>query len=156
MKRTISILALAAPLATVALSLGATPALAETPPAPGINTTLAIQPEVDPPLPPGPDDKVGPEGPTDPDPGPGPGDGPGDLTSNPCPTHGCGNGPGDEDEKDPGDDSSTGDFTKPNRIDAGAGGTEDGTDIAWVLTGALVTASGAAAYAARRRDRSKA
>jgi hypothetical protein len=148
MKRTISILALAAPLATVALSLGATPALAE--PAGPEDLTLQIHGDPEP----GPeiDDKAPPphEEPDEPI------DVPDDKVSipDPCPTHGvCDKDPGDKDEDEPGDGD---DFKKPNRIDAGAGSSDEGMELAWLLAGgALVTATGAA-YAVRRRARTSA
>jgi hypothetical protein len=155
MKRTISILALAAPLATVALSLGATPAMAE--PAGPEDLTLPIhgdpepRPEIDDKAPPPnepdepnvPDDKAG-------------------LPQ--CPTHGdCGDDP--DDEKDPGDDDGDDgekdpddgdDFKKPNRIDAGTGATDEGMQLTWLIAGAgLITATGAA-YAVRSRARTRA
>ena len=148
MKRTISILALAAPLATVALSLGATPAMAE--PAGPEDLTLQIHGDPEP----GPeiDDKAPlPDEPDEPD-------FPDDEVSipQPCPTHGdCGKDDGDDDdgddgEKEPGDRD---DFKKPNRIDAGAGTTDDGMQLTWLIAGGgLITATGAA-YAVRGRSR---
>ena len=149
MKRIISTLALAAPLATVALSLGATPAMAE-PAGPEILTTETGHGDPEP----GPeiDDKAPlPEDPELPD-------GPDDIKDHdPCPTHGpCGDDPGDEDDKDPGDGGEKepddgDDFDKPNRIDAGTGTTDDGLQLTWLIAGSgLVTATGAA-YAVRRR-----
>lgn len=168
MKRTIRTLALAAPLATVALSLGATPAQALSEPfepdGPVI-TAPDLQPDLDEKAPPPPGD---PE--PDPDPEPEP-DGPevldDEITApDPCPTHGpCGDDPDDEVEKEPGDepgdDDSSDDFEKPTRIDAGIGsggsaGSEGGMELTWLLAGgALVTASGAA-FAARSRIRTEA
>lgn len=159
MNRTLRTIALAAPLATVAFSLGVSPALAE-PAGPTIDE-IAIaevgpvnpddkgpfpQPEVNPDLPDLPDDKV--------------------SIPQPCPTHGsCGDDTPDDkkgpnDEGDPGDDdSSTGDeFEKPTRIDAGAatnGASGTGDDLAWLLTGGVLIAMTGAAYAARRRERAE-
>jgi hypothetical protein len=154
MKRTISTLALAAPLATIAIAFGGTPAMAE--PAGPENITLPIpsDPEPGPEL----DDKaplpVDPDEPNVPDDKKGPPQ---------CPLHGpCGDGP--DDEKDPGDDDGDkkdddGDkdgFKKPTRIDAGAGSSDDGMELTWLLAGgALVTVSGAA-FAANRRARATA
>ena len=140
MKRTISTLALAAPLATVALSLGATPAMAQ--PAEPIDELKIAElgPEIQPEIPeeelPQPEDDD-PELP----------DGPGEIKDkDPCPTHGpCGDTP---DEKD--DDGD--DFDKPNRIDAGTGSNDSGMQLAWLMAGGgLITATGAA-YAVRRRS----
>jgi hypothetical protein len=151
MKRTISTLALAAPLATVALSLGSTPAMAQ--PADPIDE-LKIA-EIAPDIPE--DDLPQPEDPDKPNL-------PGDKDGPPqCPLHGeCGDGP--DDEKDPGDedgDDGDGDekdpddgddFKKPNRIDAGAGANDGGMELAWLMAGGgLITATGAA-YAVRRRS----
>ena len=147
MKRTISILALAAPLATVALSLGATPAIAEPAGPEELTQQFHVDPEPGPeiddkaPLPDEPDEPI--DVPDD------------DITSNPCPTHGgCGDDPDDEkvpdDEDEPGDGD---DFDKPNRIDAGTGTTDDGLQLTWLIAGSgLITATGAA-YAVRRRAR---
>jgi hypothetical protein len=146
MKRTISILALAAPLATVVLSLGATPAIAE-PAGPEIIATPTGHGDPEP----GPvnDDKAAlPEEPDQPDV-------PDDEISipQPCPTHGdCGKDPGDKDEDEPGDGD---DFDKPNRIDAGSGETDEGLQLTWLIAGSgLITATGAA-YAVRRRARTR-
>ena len=141
MKRTISTLALAAPLAAVALSLGATPAMAQ--PAEPIDelTIAALGPEIQPEIPeeelPQPEDPQ-PEDPELPD-GPD-----GIKDKDPCPTHGpCG-----DDEKDPGDGD---DFDKPNRVDAGSGTNDGGMELARLIAGGgLITAAGAA-YAVRRR-----
>ena len=141
MKRTISTLALAAPLATVALSLGATPAMAQ-PGDPIDELQIAeLGPEIQPEIPeeelPQPEDE--PELP----------DGPGGIKDkDPCPTHGpCGDTPDEEKDPDDGDD-----FDKPNRIDAGAGETDNGMQLAWLMAGGgLITATGAA-YAVRRRS----
>ena len=116
--------------------------------------------------------------PTDPPTGPGdltnptdeptdPPTGPGDLTNpQPCPTHGdCGgdNGGGDNGGGDNGGGDkghhSTSDVPVPTRVDAGeasapSAGLTGHNDLAlsWVLAGgALVTASGAAFAAGRRR-----
>lgn len=174
MKRTVRILALAAPLATVAISLGATPALAD-PGDPDVLTqpTGHGDPEPkpviddkaplpdDPDQPDVPDDKDGPN--NDGDPEPDPGDGPDDKAG-PNPGDGPddkdGPKPGDTDEKEPGDkgdDNSSADaIITPTRIDAGAGARDEGMELAWLLAGgALVTASGAA-YAVRRRARASA
>ena len=98
MKRTISTLALAAPLAIAALSLGSAPAMAETPgPSSDTISSSDIGP-VNPHLPHGPVDKIGPIDPDpepDPEPDPVP-DGPDDKVSipQPCPAQGdCGDGP---------------------------------------------------------------
>lgn len=143
MKRTISTLALAAPLATVALSLGATPAMAQ-PGEPIDELQIAeLGPEIQPEIPeeelPQPEDD--PELP----------DGPGGIKDkDPCPTHGpCDDRP--EEEEDPGDGDGD-DFEKPNRIDAGAGENDGGMQLAWLMAGGgLITATGAA-YAVRRRS----
>ena len=144
MKRTISTLALAAPLATVALSLGATPAMAQPADPPIDDLQIAeIGPDIQPEIPeeelPQPED---PEHPTD---GP-----PIIKQPDPCPTHGdCGDTP--DEEKDPGDDDGD-DFDKPNRIDAGAGDSDRGMELVWLMAGGgLITATGAA-YAVRRRS----
>ena len=153
MKRIVSTLALAAPLATVALSLGATPAMAE--PAGPESLSLPIAPDPEPG--PGIDDEKAPlpEDPERPD-------GPGEIKDkDPCPLHGpCGDGPGDEEipgdegEKDP--DEPGDDFKKPNRIDAGTGSTDGGMELAWLMAGGgLITATGAA-YAVRSRVRARA
>ena len=158
------VLALAAPLATVAFSLGVSPALAE-PAGPGLDKIAsAEQGPVNPHLPEV-DDKT--SMPEDPDQPTGP-QGPDDKVSipEPCPTHGsCGDepddkkGPNDQGD-DPGDDSSTDDeIEKPTRIDAGTATSEAGTagdDLAWLLTGGLLIAMTGAAYAARRRERTEA
>ncbi len=149
MKRIVSTLALAAPLATVALTLGATPAAAQ-PADPPLDKIA--NPELVPDIPE--DELPQPEEPELPD-------GPGEIKDqDPCPTHGpCGDGPGDE--KDPGDDGEKDpddgdDFKKPNRIDAGAGSTDGGMELAWVMAGGgLITATGAA-YAVRSRVRARA
>jgi len=152
MNRTARMITLAAPLATVALSLGISPAVAE-PAGPTLDTISSVptdpepQPQPDPqPGPQGPDDKV--------------------AIPEPCPTHGpCGDQPDDKkgpnDEDEPGDDgSSTGDeIDKPTRIDAGAATSDTAApndDLAWLLTGGVLIAMTGAAYAARRRDRSAA
>lgn len=166
MNRTARIVALAAPLATVVLSLGVSPALAE-PAGPAIDEIAsAPQGPVNPHLPPV-DDKAA--LPTDPEPEPQPNpQGPNDEITDqqPCPTHGsCGEdtpddkkGPDDEDE--PGDDDSSDDeIDKPTRIDAGAASAESGAtgdDLAWLLTGGVLIAMTGAAYAVRRRERTSA
>ncbi len=152
MNRTLRTIALAAPLATVAFSIGVSPALAE-PAGPAIDT-ITSAPQVDP----DPEPQPEPDGPEIPD----------DKVSipDPCPTHGsCGEDTPDDkkgpnDEGDPGDDdSSTGDeFEKPTRIDAGAatnGASGTGDDLAWLLTGGVLIARTGAAYAARRRERAE-
>jgi hypothetical protein len=149
MKRTISTLALAAPLATVALSIGATPAMAQ-PADPQIDE-LKIA-ELSPDIPE--DELPQPEEPELPD-------GPGEIKDeNPCPTHGpCGDGPDDEKDPDDKDEDEPGDgddFKKPNRIDAGSGETDEGIQLTWLIAGGgLVTATGAA-YAVRSRVRARA
>ena len=142
MKRTISTLALAAPLATVALSLGSAPAMAQ-PAEPIDELKIAeLSPDIQPEIP----EEELPQ-PEDPDPeDPDLPDGPGGVKDkDPCPTHGpCG-----DDEKDPDDGD---DFDKPNRIDAGAGANDSGMQLAWLMAGGgLITATGAA-YAVRRRS----
>jgi hypothetical protein len=144
MKRIISTLALAAPLATVALSLGATPAMAQPADPPlGEIKAAELAPDI-------PEDELPqPEDPELPDDGP-----PIIKNPDPCPTHGsCGDDPGDKDEDEPGDGD---DFDKPNRIDAGSGETDEGMQLAWLIAGGgLVTATGAA-YAVRSRARTRA
>ena len=140
MNRTIRLLALAAPLATVSLSLGATPAMAAEPTEPSV---LTLPTDGDPEPRPEIDDKAPP--PEDPD---RPDDGPGEIKDNePCPTHGsCEDDPGDEGKDDPSDE-----IRKPTRIDAGAGTSDKGLELAWLLAGgALITASGVAMAATRR------
>jgi hypothetical protein len=161
MNRTARTIALAAPLATVVLSLGVGPALAE-PAGPALDTISSAEKQgpVNPHLPEVDDTSSQPE---DPDQPTGP-DGPDDKVSiPPCPTHGgCGDEPDDKkgpnDEKDPGDDdSSTGDeIEKPTRIDAGAATSGTSDDLAWLLTGGVLIAMTGAAYAARRRERTSA
>ena len=179
MKSIIRNLIIAAPLATAALTMVPTSAMASdgpiiiaqphTDPQPPIDDIAIPEPEpVEPkdkvalpkPKPPV-DDKVGPKPkPTHPD-------GPDVITNpEPCPTHGdCGND--DKDGPDGGDDSSsdkpvvdkaseTDDTVElPNRIDAGlaADQSDGGLELTWLLAGgALVTASGAAlALRARKR-----
>lgn len=173
-------LIVAAPLATAALTMVPTGAMASdasvdviaqphVDPQPNIDK-LAIpkpKPPVEPkdkialpkPKPPvGPDDKDGPKPkPTQPH-------GPDDVTNPaPCPTHGdCGNDDNDDDKDGPnngGGDDRTDDKTSvavPTRIDAGqaAEQTDNGLELAWLLAGgALVTATGAAvAVRARKRQ----
>ena len=159
MKRTLSTIALAAPLATVAISLGS-PALAQ--PADPTDTEITnaqLVPDV-------PEDEI----PAPPDPERP--DGPGGLENDQpqCPTHGpCGDGPDDETVPDDDGDGDGGeknpddgdDFKKPNRIDAGAASQEQGTqngglELAWLMAGTgIITATGAA-YAVRRRSRARA
>lgn len=143
MKRTISTLALAAPLATVALSLGAAPVMAQ--PAEPIDELQIAElgPEIQPEIPE--EELPQPEDPEHPDDGP-----PIIKIPDPCPTHGpCGDTP--DEEKDPGDDDGD-DFEKPNRIDAGADANDGGMQLAWLMAGGgLITATGAA-YAVRRRS----
>jgi hypothetical protein len=166
MNSTITKLAIAAPLATIGLTLVPAAAMATLPgpiviaqPEPGPQDGPKDKAPVPQPGPQdGPDDKDGPK--TDPvDP-----DGPGGVITNPqpCPTHGvdCDGKDDDTDEtaeptgqprNDVGDPISL-----PKRIDAGlASASEQGDDLelAWLIAGgALVTASGAAlAIRARRR-----
>jgi len=113
------------------------------------------------------------------DPNPAP-EGPGDITDTPDCTHGCDedptpdfpldNGEGDDGEEDPEEPNGAPEetdevatpqapadsFTTPNRVDAGLGANDDnGLELTWLLAGgALVTASGAA-FAARKRARSR-
>jgi hypothetical protein len=179
MKRTFSTIALAAPLAIAALSLGASPASAESG-GPGSDrlSSSDIGP-VNPHLPQGPLDKIQPLDDPDPDPGPDGPDGPdvpdepdvpdvpGDKTSNPTP---CGtpedrpeDTPEDEPEPVPGilaelepadeDEDEPGDkiIPLPTCIDAGAGATAEGMELGWLMVGTgLITATGAA-FAVRRR-----
>lgn len=149
MKHTIRTLVLAAPLATVALTMGATSAMAD-PVGPGVGVLAQPTGHGDP----KPIDKV-----ALPDDDPTPGPGADDLTSvPPCPTHGtCGKDSGDKDSADEDDQPSTGDdIARPTRVDAGTGSSDEGLDLAWMLAGgALVTVSGAA-YAARRVARTRA
>jgi hypothetical protein len=165
-------LIVAAPLATAALTMVPTSAMASDAPVdiivkphvdpqPKIDKIAIPKPEVDPkdkialpdPKPPvGPDDKVGPKPkPVDPE-------GPDVITNpQPCPTHGdCGD---DKDgPKDGGDDSSDGTtpVDVPTRIDAGLADeqSDSGLELTWLLAGgALVTATGAAvALRARKRQ----
>ena len=146
MKRTISTLALAAPLATVALSFGATAATAQ--PADPIDEIeiAELGPQIQPEIPE--EELPQPEDPERPD-------GPGEVKDkDPCPTHGpCDDRPDDEDGDDSDEDDSDGDdFDKPNRIDAGTGASDEGMELAWLMAGGgLITATGAA-YAVRRRS----
>lgn len=181
MNSTIRNLIIAAPLATAALTMVPTSAMATEGP-----VNIIAQPHTDPqpldniaipePEPAEPIDKIAapkPKPPVDdkvgPKPKPTQPDGPDVITNpEPCPTHGdC----GDDDKDGPGngggDDSSdeTDKVNKiqaddtvevPSRIDAGlAAEQSDGSlDLAWLLAGgALVTASGAAlALRARKRQ----
>lgn len=178
MNRIIRNLIVAAPLATAALTMVPTSAMASdgpiiiaqphTDPQPPIDKIAAPEPEpVEPkdkialpkPKPPV-DDKVGPKPkPTQPD-------GPDVITNpEPCPTHGdCGNddkdGPGNGGGDDSSGDTDTVDQVDdsvevPTRIDAGlaADESDNGLELTWLLAGgALVTASGAAlALRARKR-----
>jgi hypothetical protein len=158
MNRTLRTITLAAPLATVALGLGATTAHAAQPVGPPIDElTIKPKPIVDPELPHGPIDKIGPVDPGDPgdpepDPEPGPGDGPDDKAGpKPC-EHDCDHGDDDDHPGDKGHDDPT-DIPRPTRVDAGIGSSDEGLELGWALAGgALVTATGAA-YAVRRRAR---
>ena len=170
MKRIISTIALAAPLATVALSLGATPAMAEPDgPASDQITSTKLGP-VSPHLPEDPQEQ-NPQNDPDPEPDPDGSDVPDEKIPppNPCSTPDdepsdepeedplpqiqVEKDPGDEDEDKPGD---KGDIPRPNCIDAGAASTDGGTQLAWLMAGgALITATGAA-YAVRSRARSRA
>ena len=176
MNRIIRNLIVAAPLATAALTMVPTSAMASdgpiiiaqphTDPQPPIDK-LAIPDPVEPkdkialpkPKPPvEPNDKVAPKPkPTQPD-------GPDVITNpEPCPTHGvCGNddkdGPGNGGGDDSSDDTGKVDSDRlevPTRIDAGLAAEEpdSGLELTWLLAGgALVTASGAAlALGARKR-----
>ena len=164
-------LIVAAPLATAALTMVPTSAMASDGP-----VNIIAQPHTDPeqpidkiaipkpkppvepkdkialPKPPvGPDDKVGPK------PKPVQPDGPDVITNpEPCPTHGdCGD---DKDGPNNGGDDSSDDKSVevPTRIDAGevANESDSGLELAWLLAGgALVTATGAAvAVRARKRQ----
>ena len=177
MKRIISTLALAAPLATVALSLGAIPAMAQPADPIGDLKIAEINPDQDIPEDdlPQPEDPEGPEGPDeikdqDPCPTHGPcGDGPDDKIPPPSPCSTPDDEPSDEPEevplpqiqveKDPGDEDEPGDkvdIPRPNCIDAGAASTDEGMELAWLMAGgALITATGAA-YAVRSRARTRA
>lgn len=158
---------IAAPLATAALTMVPTSAMASdgpviivkphTDPQPPIDEIAIPKPEVEPKdkiALPEPKDPVGPEDKAGPKPGPVQPDGPDDIKNpEPCPTHGdCGD---DKDgPNDGGDDSSTVDV--PTRVDAGqaAEQSDSGLELAWLLAGgALVTATGAAvAVGARKRQ----
>ena len=171
MKRTISTLALAAPLATVALSLGATPAMAQ-PAEPIDELTIAeLSPDIQPEIPE--EELPQPEDPDPEDPDLPESDVPDDKvpTPRPCGTPGDpGDDPSDEDEQDPGsedpeprhwdedepgdedEDGDQGDIPRPNCIDAGAASNDSGMQLAWLMAGGgLITATGAA-YAVRRRS----
>ncbi len=185
MKRTVSTLALAAPLAIAALSLGAAPASADQV-GPGSDRLASsdIGP-VNPHLPPGPGDKIQPLDDPDPDPGPdGPGpdgpdvpdqpdvpDVPDDKTSNPTP---CGtpedrpeDPPEEEEEPTPGilaelepadeDEDEPGDkiIPLPTCIDAGAGATAEGMELGWLMVGTGLITATGAAFAVRRRIRTE-
>ena len=151
-------LIVAAPLATAALTMVPTSAMASDAPVdiivkPHVDPQPKIDklaiPESTPPV--GPKDKIAlpdPEGPVGPD----------DVTNPaPCPTHGdCGDdkdGPNDGGGKDntPGDKVDV-----PTRIDAGqaAEQSDSGLELTWLLAGGgLVTATGAAvALRARKRQ----
>jgi len=171
MKRIISTIALAAPLATVALSLGATPAMAEPDgPASDQITSTKLGP-VNPHLPENPEEQ---NPPIDPDPEPDPDPDGSDVPDekipppNPCSTPD--DEPSDEPEEDPlpqirvekdpddkdEDEPEEGDIPRPNCIDAGAGSSDEGMELAWLIVGSgLITATGAA-YAVRSRARARA
>lgn len=186
MKRTITALVLAAPLATVAISLGAAPAMAE-PAGPTIDKIAAATPgPVNPHLPHGPGDTAAPADEPDPEPLP---DGPDDKVSipQPCPTDDdCTKDPGDEvphptpcgtpgdrgedppaedqpkpgiaAEPEPADDDEPGDkvIPRPNCIDAGAGSSDESLDLTWLMVGSGLITASGAAYAVRRRLRTPA
>ena len=60
--------------------------------------------------------------------------------------------PADEDEDEPDDE----DIPRPNCIDAGAGSTDEGMELGWLMVGSgLITATGSA-FAVRRRIRTEA
>ena len=168
MKRILTTIALAAPLATVALSLGATSAMAEpagpasdqitsTKPGP-VNPHLPEDPEEqNPPIDPDPEPEPDPDGSDVPDekiPPPSPCSTPDDEPSDepeedPLPQIRVEKDPGDEDEDEPGDKL---DIPRPNCIDAGAASNDGGMELAWLIAGGgLITATGAA-YAVRRRS----
>jgi hypothetical protein len=186
MKRTISTLALAAPLAIAALSLGSAPAMAETPGPSSDKIAAATPGPVNPHLPHGPGDTAAPA--DDPDPEPLP-DGPDDKVSipQPCPTdEDCTKDPGDEvphptpcgtpgDREDPPvedepepttlsavpadeDEDEPGDdvIPRPNCIDAGAASSEESLDLTWLMVGSGLITATGAAYAVRRRMRTEA
>ena len=139
MNRTITTIALAAPLATIAISLGGTSAMAQPADPPiGEITTAELVPDIPEDELPQPEDHELPDGPDD------------IKIPDPCPTHGpC------DDEKDPGDGDGD-DFKKPDRIDAGTDSSHEGMELAWLMAGAgLITATGAA-YAVRSRSRTRA
>ena len=165
-------LIVAAPLATAALTMVPTSAMASDAPVdiivkphvdpqPNIDKIAIPKPEVEPKdkiALPEPKDPVGPEDKAGPKPGPVQPDGPDDITNpEPCPTHGdCGDdkdGPNDGGGKDntPGDKVDV-----PTRIDAGLADeqSDSGLELTWLLAGgALVTATGAAvALRARKRQ----
>jgi len=173
MKRTVSTLAIAAPLAIATLSLGAAPAMAEQV-GPGSDrlSSSEIGP-INPHLPPGPQDKAPPLDEQDPDPGPDEPDEPDlpdvpdDKVANPTP---CGtpedrpeDPPEEEDEPTPGilaelepadedeDEPDDEEIPRPNCIDAGAGSSDAGMELGWLMVGSgLITATGSA-FAVRRR-----
>ena len=167
MKRIISTIALAAPLATVVLSLGATPAMAE-PVGPAIDQITSTKPgPVNPHLPEDPEEQ-NPQNHPEPEPEPDPdgSDRPDDKIPPPSPCSTPDDEPEDEPEedplpqlrieKDPGDqdedEPDEGDIPRPNCIDAGAGSTDGGMELACLIAGSgLITATGAA-YAVRRRS----
>ena len=177
MNRIIRNLIVAAPLATAALTMVPTSAMASDGP------IIIAQPHTDPqppidklaaPKPTEPKDKIAlpkPKPPVDdkvaPKPKPTQPDGPDVITNpEPCPTHGdCGNDDKDGPGNGGGDDSSDtdqvnktqaeGPVVVPTRVDAGlaADESDSGLELTWLLAGgALVTASGAAlALRARKR-----
>jgi hypothetical protein len=174
MKRILSTIVLAAPLAIVALSLGSAPAMAEPDgPASDQITSTKLGP-VNPHLPEDPQEE-NPQ--NDPDPEPDPDepdlpDVPDDKVANPTP---CGTPedrpkdppeeeeeptpgilaelePADEDEDEPDDEV----IPRPNCIDAGAGASDAGMELGWLMVSSgLITATGSA-FAVRRRIRTEA
>ena len=169
MKRIISTIALAAPLATVALSLGATATSAMAEPAgPASDQITSTKPgPVNPHLPEDPEEQNPPIDPDpEPDPDPDESDRPDDKIPPPSPCSTPDDEPSEEPEedplpqaqveKDPGDedddDGDKVDIPRPNCIDAGAASTDGGMELVWLMAGGgLITATGAA-YAVRRRS----
>ena len=175
MKRILSTIALAAPLAIATLSLGSAPAMAE-PDGPGIDQvkTTKLGP-INPHLPEDPQEEI-PQ--NDPDPEPDPDepdlpDVPDDKVANPTP---CGtpedrpkDPPEEEEEPTPASWPSWSlptrtrrgrarrrSIPRPNCIDAGAGGSDEGMELGWLMVGSgLITATGSA-FAVRRRIRTEA
>jgi hypothetical protein len=183
MNSTITKLAIAAPLATIGLTLVPAAAMATLPgpivvaqpdPGPQDGPKDKVGPKTDPVDPQGsPKDKVGPKtDPVDPQGGPkdkvGPKtdpvdpDGPGGITNpHPCPTHGVDcdgkDDPEEGDEPTNEDRNDVGDtISLPKRIDAGqASATEQGDDLelVWLIAGGALVTASGAALAVRARRR---